>query len=116
MPTDVDDLVPPDCPPDVRSRAADPPRVPSSDPTLGISVEPASGAPPKHRLVAIGDSLAHGFQSGAIFNTDISFPAIVAYELGWIDRFRYPRYGGPGGGLPFNIEYLLRDLERPVRR
>lgn len=111
VPTDIDDLVPPDCPPDVRSRAADPPREPCSDPTLGISVEPASGAPPKHRLVAIGDSLAHGFQSGAIFNTDISFPAIVAYELGWIDRFRYPRYGGPGGGLPFNIEYLLRDFE-----
>ena len=58
----------------------------------------------------IGDSLSHGFQSGAIFNTDISYPAIVAYELGWLDQFRYPRYGGPGG-LPFNIEYLLRDLE-----
>jgi hypothetical protein len=27
-----------------------------------------------------------------------------------LDQFRYPRYGGPGG-LPFNIEYLLRDLE-----
>ena len=28
------------------------------------------------------------------------------------DQFHYPRYGGPSGGLhPFNIEYLLRDLE-----
>jgi hypothetical protein len=111
MATNIDNLIPPGCPSDVRARAADPPRKPSDDPALGIRVEPPSGPPPKHRLVVIGDSLAHGFQSGAIFNTDISFPAIVAYELGWLDQFRFPRYGGPGGGLPFNIEYLLRDLE-----
>ena len=110
MPHDVEDL-PPGTPREVRSRAADPPREPYADPTLGISVEPVTGPAPKHRLVVIGDSLAHGFQSGAIFNTDISFPAIVAYELGYLDQFRYPRYGGPGGGLPLNIEYLLRDLE-----
>ena len=29
--------------------------------------------------------------------------------------FRFPRYGGPGG-LPVNIEYMLRDLERALRR
>jgi hypothetical protein len=112
MAGNVDDLVPPDCPREVQARAADPPREPCADPTLGIAVEPVTTTPaPKHRLVAIGDSLAHGFQSGAVFNTDLSFPAIVAYELGWMDQFRYPRYLGGPGGLPFNIEYLLRDLE-----
>jgi hypothetical protein len=90
------------------------PRTPAFDATLGISVDTSfshdQAAEPPHRLVVIGDSLSHGFQSGAIYNTDISYPAIIAYELGWFDRYRYPTYGGPGG-LPLNIEYLLRDLE-----
>ncbi|MGI3227194.1 hypothetical protein ACRJ4B_28620 [Streptomyces sp. GTA36] len=64
---------------------------------------------PKHRLVAIGDSLTQGFQSGAIFNTGLSYPAIVAYEMGCFEQFKYPLYEG-FGGLPLNIELLLRDL------
>jgi hypothetical protein len=102
--------LPPNTPAEVRRRAEDPPRVPTFDPTLGVRVElPKNGTPP-HRLVAIGDSLTHGFQSGAIFNTELSYPAIIAYELGWLDRFRYPRYLG-FGGLPLNIELLVRELE-----
>ena len=42
----------------------------------------------KHRLVVIGDSLSHGFQSGAIFNTELSYPAIIAHELGWFHEYR----------------------------
>ena len=88
------------------------PRVPRFDPTLGISVTPpAQPDPPRHRLVTIGDSLTHGFQSGAIFNTGISYPAIIAHEMGWSEKFRYPSYRGLGG-LPLNIEFLLRTLER----
>jgi hypothetical protein len=85
-------------------------RKPVEDPSLGIDV-PAewSGSPP-HRLVTIGDSLFHGFQSGAVYQTDLSAPAIVAHELGWLDQFRRPHYGGPGG-LPFNVELLFRELE-----
>lgn len=90
------------------------PREPEFDPQAGVPGSftfPAAPKPqPPHRLVVIGDSLSHGFQSGAIYNTDISYPAIIAYELGWFDDYRYPKYGGPGG-LPLNIEYLLRDLE-----
>lgn len=97
-------------PAEVVDRARSETRAPVSDPTLGIEIAPASGTEtPPHRLVAIGDSLTHGFQSGAVFNTDVSYPAIIAHELGW-DGFRYPRYGGLGG-LPFNIELLLRELE-----
>jgi len=85
-------------------------REPVTDPTLGEPVDRPSEGTPLHRLVAIGDSLTHGFQSAAIFNTDISYPALIAYELGWLDQFRRPHYWG-FGGLPLNIEYLVRDLE-----
>lgn len=97
-------------PPDVVISKA--PRKPEADPTLGVPgvAAKADGEPP-HRLVTIGDSLTHGFQSGSVFHTDVSYPAIVAYELGCLDGFRYPRYDGVGG-LPLNIELLLRDLER----
>ena len=37
----------------------------------------------------------------------------IAYELGCLDSFRYPRYGGRGG-LPLNLELLFRDLEKHV--
>jgi len=101
--------VPDGTPHSVADRATAPPREPVSDPTLGIDVaRPAHRGAPPHRLVTIGDSLFHGMQSAAVFATDLSVPAIVAHELG--AEFRYPRYGGPGG-LPINIELLLRRLE-----
>ncbi|SFK55083.1 hypothetical protein [Geodermatophilus ruber] len=106
------DRVPPGTPEDVRGQAEQPEaRAPQFDPTLGIAVphQPRRGTPP-HRLVVLGDSLSHGFQSGAVYHTDVSWPAIVAHELGWLDEYRYPVYGGPGG-LPLNIELLLRHLE-----
>ena len=86
------------------------PREPVEDPTMGIEVDRGAEGRPRNRLVTIGDSLTHGFQSGAIFNTDISWPAIVARELGWQRHFRYPNYFGYGG-LPLNVEFLIRDLE-----
>lgn len=92
---------------DIRAEA----REPVTDPTLGKAVPAPVGPPAKHRLVSIGDSVTHGFQSGAIYATEISFPRIIAYEMGWLDHFRYPRYGGPGG-LPINIEFLIRRLEQ----
>ena len=56
------------------------------------------------KLVAIGDSLTQGVQSGAIFNTQLSFPALIADAMGLnvSNEFRGPRF--PGSGLPFNIE------------
>ncbi|MGH3550137.1 MAG: hypothetical protein ACRDQU_18895 [Pseudonocardiaceae bacterium] len=84
-------------------------RKPEWDPTVGIEVHPVWEGTPRHRLVTIGDSLTQGFASGAVYQTDLSYSAIVAYELGWAG-LRYPRYGGPGG-LPLNLELLMRELE-----
>lgn len=100
--------IPDGTPEDVARRAAQPPRVPEFDSTLGIAVARTGRGTPRHRLVAIGDSLLQGFQSGAIYRPEVSVPAIVAHELG--TEFRHPRFGGPGG-LPLNIELLLRRLE-----
>jgi hypothetical protein len=110
MANDTDHSVPSDAPEEVKKRAVGEPRIPEFDPTLGLTVKVKTKGEPPTRLVTIGDSLTHGFQSGAVFNTDISYPAIIAYELGWLDRFRYPRYLG-NGGLPLNVELLLRELE-----
>lgn len=104
-----DELIPLDAPDSVRERALTP-RDPDFDPTLGVVVDrDTDQRTPPHRLVAIGDSLTHGFQSGAVHNTDLSWPSIVAHELGW-SGLRVPRYEGMGG-LPLNMELLLRDLE-----
>ena len=67
----------PDTPRTIEAEASA--RAPEEDPTLEVEVEPDRTGPAQHRLVTIGDSLTHGFQSGAIFNTDLSYPAIVAY-------------------------------------
>lgn len=65
----------------------------------------------KHRLVSLGDSLTQGFMSGAIYATDMSYPALIARELGLSPQeFRFPNFRG-FGGLPANIEYYLRRLE-----
>ncbi|WP_152521880.1 hypothetical protein [Pantoea sp. AS-PWVM4] len=87
-------------------------RQPDSDPTLGIAVSLASvDGISMNKLVTIEDSITHGFQSGAISNTRISWPKIVAYEVGCDADFHFPLYDGYGG-LPLNIEYLLRSLEQ----
>ncbi|MCX7594950.1 MAG: hypothetical protein N2235_14555 [Fischerella sp.] len=86
-------------------------RKPIMDPTLGIPVNVKRVGTPQHRLVTIGDSITHGFQSGAIFNTRLSYPAIIAREMGW-DQLRYPTYDSPGDGLPLNLERLARNLQQ----
>ncbi|MBA2955901.1 hypothetical protein GON03_16315 [Nocardioides sp. MAH-18] len=92
------------------------PRRPEVDPTLGIPVAvQVPAAPPTHRLVTVGDSLTHGFMSGAIHRTDLSWPAITAFELGLTaEQFRFPTYEWPSGpgGLPLDLERLAREFAR----
>jgi hypothetical protein len=85
-------------------------REPVTDPRLGIALPAPDGPPARQRLVTIGDSLTHGFQSGAIHRTDVAFPRLIARELGWEREFRFPTYPEKGG-LPFNIEFAVRELE-----
>ncbi|GGM71731.1 hypothetical protein GCM10011609_04330 [Lentzea pudingi] len=87
------------------------PRTPVFDCTAGVARPTPGGTELRHRLVVIGDSLSHGFQSGSIFNTELSYPAIIAHELGWSGHFRHPRYPFRGG-LPFNLEEVMRRAER----
>ncbi|MBG1268088.1 hypothetical protein [Nostoc sp. WHI] len=97
-------------PEEVKSVLNTEPREPEKDSTLGIPVSVHREGIPRHRLVTIGDSLTHGFQSGAIFNTKLSYPMLIAYEMGWDKNFRYPTYASPGDGLPMNLEKLVREL------
>jgi hypothetical protein len=90
------------------------PREPVTDPTLGIDLPRPPARQAEHRLVTIGDSLTHGFMSAAVHRTDLSWPAIAAYELGLTaDQFTYPVYEWPvgPGGLPLDLERLARSLE-----
>jgi len=91
------------------------PRRPVEDPTLGIPVPRPTGPPARHRLVTIGDSLTQGFMSAAVYRTDLSWPAITAFEMGLTSaEFQFPVYetaGGPGG-LPLDLERLARSFER----
>lgn len=70
------------------------------------------------KLVVIGDSLSQGFQSGSIYNTFKSYPAMLADALNDNFNFSYPMFGASEdgksddgeGGLPINLEMLLRVL------
>ena len=104
----------PGTPPEVVVTDTLPPRI--SDPTLGVRLgAPGPDGFPRHRHPAPpvggdqGDSLTHGMSSGAVFTTHLSWAAQVAAALGV--AFEVPTYGGPLGGLPLNIEGLLRKLE-----
>ncbi|MDQ3675369.1 MAG: hypothetical protein M3401_00985 [Actinomycetota bacterium] len=102
----------PGLPPDVE--ITNEARRPVDDSTLGVAVQPrATAGKPRHRLVAIGDSLTHGFKNLAVHDTRLSYPAMIARELGWEKDFRFPRYDSPGG-LPLDLEWLLRELEPQV--
>ena len=103
-------LLPPGTPDEVVERAKRAPRVPVFDPRVGRGPVPASGGA-EQRLVVLGDSLSHGFQSGAIFNTVAVVSGADRPRARLSTSFRYPVYDGPGDGLPINLEFLLRDLE-----
>ncbi len=64
------------------------------------------------KLFTIGDSISQGVMSGAAARSDLSYSAIIARLLygNTIERhYRIPDW--PSGGIPFNIETLMRRLE-----
>lgn len=63
------------------------------------------------KLVAIGDSMTHGFQSGSISRTDLSYPAMIAQCLDDTANFNFPDFKGQDG-LPLNLEALVRRLSK----
>lgn len=84
------------------------PAEPYDDPTMAeaVDAQPQSTQTP-NRLVVIGDSVSHGVLSGAVWRTELTWPALLAEALG-IEDFRRPVFAGPGPGLPINIETLVR--------
>ncbi len=65
------------------------------------------------KLFTIGDSISQGFMSLAAARTELSYATLVARCLGLTpgsDAYPIPLWGA--GGLPLNIENLLRSLQR----
>ena len=62
------------------------------------------------KLFVIGDSISQGFMSLAAARTDLSYPSVIARLMGLENNdWRIPTW--PRGGLPLNIELLLRQIE-----
>jgi hypothetical protein len=62
------------------------------------------------KLFTIGDSSAHGFMSLAAAQTELCFSTRIARILGAAEQYRFPHW--PLGGLPINLEHVLRELDR----
>ena len=62
------------------------------------------------KLVAIGDSLTQGVQSGAVFRPECSYPVRIAQAMDLDVPGDFHAPGFPGSGLPLNIEWLLRSM------
>jgi hypothetical protein len=62
------------------------------------------------KLLTIGDSISQGFMSGAAARTDLAYSTLIARSLNLSDRdYFYPNVWG-AGGLPLNLENVLRQL------
>lgn len=64
---------------------------------------------PRHRFVVLGDSLSHGVKHVGAKDTGLSWGAILAAEYG--ASYVTPNFD-VAGGLPFNLEWIARALER----
>jgi hypothetical protein len=65
------------------------------------------------KLFTIGDSISQGFMSLAAARTELSYSTLIARCLGLApgtDEYSIPMWGA--GGIPLNIESLLRSLQR----
>ena len=63
------------------------------------------------KLFTIGDSISQGFMSLAAARTDLSYSTLLAEKLQLntdSDEYRYPKWAA--GGLPVNVEMMMRSL------
>jgi hypothetical protein len=63
----------------------------------------------KYPLITLGDSLTLGFQNGAVCSTKFSYPSILAKLLE--DKYFQTVSFTAQGGLPLNMEVLLKGIE-----
>lgn len=64
------------------------------------------------KLLTIGDSISQGFMSFAAARTDLAYSTLIAEKLGLTPGtpdYRFPKWAE--GGLPLNLEMLLRKLQ-----
>jgi lysophospholipase L1-like esterase len=65
------------------------------------------------KLFTIGDSISQGVMSGAAARTDLSYSSLIAKLLyGGDYAHAYPTVHWPQGGIPFNMETILRRLQQ----
>src|ERR687897_3314484 len=62
------------------------------------------------KLFTIGDSISQGFMSGAAAQTDLAYSTLIARCMELEDGYEHPEWAA--GGLPLNIELILRRLEK----
>lgn len=65
-----------------------------------------------HRLVSIGGSITQGMKNFAVFEPQLSYPSIIAHEMGLSNEEFCCCPFKEKGGLPMNIEYLLWRLDK----
>jgi len=63
------------------------------------------------KLFTIGDSISQGFMSFAAARTELSYSTLIARVLGLTPEVDYPLPTWHEGGLPLNLERLLRRLQ-----
>lgn len=61
------------------------------------------------KLFTIGDSISQGFMSGAAAHTNLAYSTLIARCMGLEGGYDYPDWAE--GGLPINMEVILRLLE-----
>ncbi len=64
------------------------------------------------KLITIGDSISQGFMSAAAARTDLSYSTLIAEQLGLTVGTNYHFPTWPLGGMPLNMEKLLRYLTK----
>jgi hypothetical protein len=73
------------------------------------SGQEATFAEDRMKLFTIGDSISQGFMSGAAAHTELAYSTLIARCMGLGEEYDYPTWAA--GGLPINMELILRSLE-----